>query len=318
MKFLHYDTFCTPRSDRADHWASINHQYFGNLEVDEMDTSTIEAQLDIYNLDALKMYKIDTPSHRVRRIHRARTDSLDDSYKLMLQIRGRARLQIANRAFELRPGDWSLYDPRADYSIHNVDPASLLVVTIPRSRLSGLSVPELHTCEAPAHESAGLNAMLGSVLKSISEQLPTLPDDSGNTISESILGLLTYTLARHQSGSKERMLPQAVFKARVKQYIQEHLTDADLSIDRLAAVMRCSKRYVHLVFEDENLSVDRYIWKSRLEVARCRLASPQQASHTIAQILNACGFKSNAHFCKQFKNEFGCSPSDYRNSARQA
>jgi AraC-like DNA-binding protein len=82
--------------------------------------------------------------------------------------------------------------------------------------------------------------------------------------------------------------------------------------------MRCSKRYVHLVFEDENLSVDRYIWKSRLEVARCRLTSPQQTSHTIAQILNACGFKSNAHFCKQFKNEFGCSPSDYRNSARQA
>jgi AraC-like DNA-binding protein len=316
MKHIHYDTFCTPRADRAEHWESINHQCFGKLEVDEMDTSAIEAQLDIYNLDALKMYKIDTPSHRVRRIQRAHSDSLDDSYKLMLQIKGHAFLQIAHRSFELGPGDWSLYDPRADYSVHNVAPASLLVVTIPRSRLSGLSVPELHTCEVPAHESAGLYAMLGSVLNSISEQLPTLPDDSGNTISESILGLLTYTLARHQPDSKERMLPHAVFKARVKQYIQEHLTDADLSIDRVATVMRCSKRYVHLVFEDENLSVDRYIWKSRLELARCRLVSTQQASHTIAQILDAAGFKSNAHFCKLFKNEYGCSPSDYRKNAQ--
>lgn len=312
MKNLHFDTFCTPRSDRAEHWARINHQYFGDLEVDEMDTNAIEAQLDIYNLDALKMYKIEAPSHRVRRISRVTNDSLDDSYKLMLQIKGQARLEIANRSFNLHPGDWSLYDPRVDYSVHNLDPTSLLVVKIPRSRLDGLRVPELHTCETPQHESAGLSAMLGCVLKSLSEQLASLPDDSGHAVSESILSLLTYTLARHQTNLKERTLPHAILKCRVKQFIQEHLTDTELSIDRIAAAMRCSKRYVHVVFEDENLSVDRYIWKSRLEIARVRLSSDQHASNTIAQITDACGFKSNAHFCKQFKAEYGCSPSEFR------
>lgn len=315
MKNIHLDTFCTPRADRAEHWADINHQYFGDLEVDEMDLSAVEAQLDIYNLDTLKIYMIEAPSHRVRRISRSINDTLDDSYKLMLQLRGHARLEISDRQFDLNPGDWSLYDPRTQYSIHNFDPASLLVVKIPRSRLSGLKMPELHSCEARRNEGAGLSAMLGSVLKSLSEQLPSLPDDSGNAISESILGLLTHTLARRQAGMKERILPHAVFKSRVRQYIQEHLTDGDMNIDRIATVMRCSKRYVHLVFEDEKLSVDRYIWKSRLEIARSRLASTQHASNTIAQVSDASGFNSNAHFCKQFKSEYGCSPSEFRRSA---
>lgn len=314
MKNLHLDTFCTPRADRAEHWADINHQYFGDLEVDEMDLSAVEAQLDVYNLDTLKIYMIGAPSHRVRRLSRRINDTLDDSYKLMLQLKGHAHLEISDRRFNLNPGDWSLYDPRAQYSIHNFDPTSLLVVKIPRNRLSGLKVPELHTCEVPHDESAGLSAMLGSVLKSLSEQLPSLPDDAGSAISESILGLLTYTLARHQTGLKERSLPQAVLKSRVRQYIQEHLSDGGLNIDRIAAVMRCSKRYVHRAFEDENLSVDRYIWKSRLEMARLRLASSQFGSNTIAQVSDACGFNSNAHFCKQFRSEYGCSPSEFRKS----
>lgn len=315
MRNLHLDTFCTPRAERAEHWAEINHRYFGDLEVDEMDMSAVEAQLDVYNLEALKIYRIEAPAHRVRRISRRVNDTLDDSFKLLLQLKGHARLEISDRHFDLNPGDWSLYDPRTQYSIHNFDPASLLVVKIPRSRLSGLKVPELHSCEVPQTEGAGLSAMLGSVLKSLSEQLPSLPDDAGNAISESILGLLTYTLARHQSGIKERMLPQAVMKARVRQYIQERLTDRDLTIDGIATAMRCSKRYLHLAFEDEQLSVERHIWKSRLELACLRLASAQHASNTIAQISEACGFGSNAHFCKQFKNEYGCSPSEYRKSA---
>lgn len=312
LKNLHFDTFCTPRSDRAEHWAHLNHQHFGDLEVDAMDLSALEAQLDIYNLGAVQIYRIEAPSHRVRRICRSMNDALDDSYKLMLQLKGHARLDIAERHFDLNPGDWSLYDPRTQYAIHNYDPTSLLVVKIPRSRLSGLKVPELHSCEAPRNDGAGLSAMLGSVLMSLSEQLPALPDDAGNAISESILGLLTYTLSRHQNNLKERVLPHAILKSRVRQYIQQHLCDLDLNLERIALAMRCSKRYLHLAFEDESLSVERTIWQLRLQMAHRCLLSSAHASNTIAQISVACGFSSNAHFCKLFKTEYGYAPSELR------
>lgn len=312
MNHLHLDTFCTPRADRAEHWAYINHQHFGDLEVDAMDMSAVEAELDIYNLGAFKIYRIEAPSHRVRRVSRKINDTLDDSYKLMLQLKGHARLDISDRSFELNSGDWSLYDPRSQYSIHNFDPASLLVVKIPRTRLSGLKVPELHSCEAPRNDGAGLSAMLGSVLKSLSEQLTSLPDDSGGAISESILGLLTYTLSRHQGSLKERMPPHAILKSRIRQYIQQHLTEGDLNLDRIATAMGCSKRYLHLVFEDESLSVERFIWNARLEMAHQRLVATSNASNTISQISLACGFSSNAHFCKLFKGQYGYAPSELR------
>ena len=224
MKSIHLDTFFTPASDSASHWAAINQRYFGDLDVDQMDTRAVEAQLDVYSLNALQLFMIGAPAHRIQRHQRQINDSLDDSYKLILQLKGHADLQIGQRQFTLMPGDWSLYDPRSPYSIHNHETTELMVVKIPRARLAGLRVPELHTCEAPRDDGAGLSAMLGGILRSLSQQLPSLPDDAGAAISESILGLLTFTLSRHQSGLKERTLPQAVLLSRVRQYIQQHLT----------------------------------------------------------------------------------------------
>ena len=312
MKHLHLDTFCTPQADRAEHWAAINQFHFGDLDVDEMDVRSVEAQLDVFNLNALKIYRIEAPAHRVSRRHRSQNDLLDDCYKLMLQLRGHARLEISDRRFDLRAGDWSLYDPRTSYSIHNHEPASLLVIKIPHLHLSGLKVPEMHTCAVAKDEGAGLSAMLSSVMQSLSVQLPTLPDDAGYAISESLMSLLTYTLARHQNDVKVRTPLPGILKCRVKQYIHAHLCHPDLDIEQIALAMNCSKRYVHRVFEDEDLTVDRFIWKSRLELVHARLVSERYASHTISQISGTCGFKSNVHLSKLFKKEFGYAPSSLR------
>jgi AraC-like DNA-binding protein len=312
MNHLCLNTFHTPLRERAEHWAEINRLHFGDLDVQDMDQNSVEAQLRLFHLDELKLYLIDAPAHRVSREAHHNHDALDDSYKLMLQLRGLASLEIAHRKFELRPGDWSLYDPRVPYAIRNVERASLLVVQIPRSKLRGMRVPELHTCEAPKNDGAGLSAVLGSVLNSLSQQLPSLPDDAGGALSETVLSLLTHTLARHQTTSATPHALPAVLKARVRQYVQQHLSDTDLSLDRIADAMRCSKRYLHRVFEDDDCTLDRYIWQARLEQAKAQLASVACNERTIAEISYSCGFRSNAHFCRLFKAEFGLSPSDHR------
>lgn len=317
MKHLCLNTFHTPLRERAEHWAEINRQHFGDLDVQKMDLNSVEAQLRLFNLDDLKLYLIDAPAHRVSRDARHNHDALDDCYKLMLQLRGLATLDIASRSFELRPGDWSLYDPRVPYSILNSERASLLVMQIPRDKLRGLKVPELHTCEAPRDDGAGLSAVLGSVLNSLSQQLPGLPDDSGSALSETVLGLLTYTLARHQSSAHSQNALPTVLKARVRQYVQQHLGDADLTLDRIAEAMRCSKRYLHRVFEDDDCTLDRYIWQARLEQARTKLSAMQCSEKTIAEIGYSCGFRSNSHFCRLFKAEYQISPSGHRKKSLQ-
>lgn len=312
MKHLSLNNFYTPVADRADHWAEINRQHFGCLSVDQMDWSSVGAQLRIFDLDDLKVYLIDAPAHRVSRQASHKPDALDECFKLLLQLNGHAKLEVQGKEFDLRPGDWSLYDPRVSYSILNAEQASFLVIQIPRDRLRGLRVPELHTCAAPKEEGAALSAVLGSVLSSLSHQLPFLPDDSGTAIGETILGLLTHTLARHQPAKHMQPALPAVMKARVRQYVQQHLTDADLTLDKIADAMRCSKRYLHRVFEDEQCTLDRYIWQARLDQAKAKLISRSAQEITIAGISYQCGFRSNAHFCRLFKAEYGLSPSDFR------
>lgn len=317
MNHLRVNTFHTAASDRAEHWADINRCHFGGLSVEAMETGLLEAELSRYELGGLRLFQIEAPPHLVVRNPRHTPDALDDCYKLVLQLQGHARIEQRHRVFDLRAGDWSLYDPRVPYSIGNFERTRLLAIQIPRELLRSFKVPELHTCEARDSAQLGLSAVLGGFLRSLSEQLASLPDEAAPALSETVLSLLGYTLLSEQHQGRAHTTLPGVMKLRVQQYVQAHLGEDDLCIDSIAEAMRCSKRYLHRVYEDEPVTLERYIWRERLARSQLLLAAPAQAERKIADIAFACGFRSNAHFCRMFKAEYGVAPSDWRGQQQQ-
>ncbi|MEO8806891.1 MAG: helix-turn-helix domain-containing protein [Burkholderiaceae bacterium] len=319
MDHLYFDTLSEPASDRTHYWGHVNRGYFGALQVDCLDDGPLDAQLSAFEVGPLRMFRITAPAHRIRRNMSLGELPSDGSYKLVLQLSGEAEICQHDRAFRLRPGDWSLYDPRVDYSITNFERSDLLVVLVPRLQLKGFRVPNLHTSEATSSNQIGLHAVLSSFLRSLAEQLPTLSNGVGQPLSETVFGLLASTLGTYQAEAVEYATLPAVLKARVKQYVQTHLGEGDLSIDRIALDMRCSKRYLHRVFEDAEITLDRYIWQARLERCRAALAAPGTRTRSVSEIAFGCGFNSSAHFCRLFKGHFGVSPRAYqREAASQA
>lgn len=316
MNHLRLNTFHTAAADRADHWAEINRHHFGGLSVDAMDTGLLEAELSCFEMGDLRLFVIDAPAHHVRRNPRHVPDALDDSYKLVLQLQGRGRIEQAHRAFDLQAGDWSLYDPRVPYTIGNFERTRLLAIQIPRERLRGFKVPELHTCEARNSSQLGLSAVLGAFLRSLAEQLVSLPDEAAPALCDTVLSLLGSTLSSAQAAQREHAALPEVMRLRVQQYVQAHLGDDELSIDGIAEALRCSKRYLHRVFESEQMTLERYIWRARLARCKALLTAPQQPERQIAEIAFACGFRSNAHFCRLFKAEYGIAPSAWRRTQR--
>jgi AraC-like DNA-binding protein len=277
-----------------------------------MDDGLHEAQLALCQLDDLRVFRIDVPAHRVSRRPRHRDDGLDDCYKLVLQLQGRGRIQQKTRQFDLRPSDWSLYDPRVPYAIENLERSSLLAIQIPRERLRGFAGLELHTCESPTSGGVGLAAVLGSFLIAMSEQLATLPEDAAPAVAETVLGLLTATLARRQAEALEHATLPDVLRARVRQYVQTHWADPSLDIEQIASAMRCSKRHLHRAFDNGEQTLNRYIWRTRLNNAKRFLLSSDLAGQPIGLLAHACGFRTPAHFCRLFKAEFGVTPSAVR------
>jgi AraC-like DNA-binding protein len=305
-------------SDRVACWGQICGSFFGNLGIDLPDDGPLDAELTAFEVGSLRMIRIDTTAHSVHRDSVHTELPTDDQYKLVFQLDGRGEIRQNERAFGLQPGDWSLYDPRVPYTFTNHGRTTLLVVLIPRRLLKGFRVPSLHTCEVQGGSVVGMSSMFGSFLRSMYEQLPSLPNGVSQPMSETVLGLLASTMAVYQENSDAHAPLPSVLMARVKQYVQTHLAEPDLTIERIALEMRCSKRYLHRVFEDTDCSLDRYIWQARLDRCHATLGSPAAVHKSISEIAFSWGFNSSAHFCRMFKNRFSLSPTEFRRLAMAA
>ncbi len=84
------------------------------------------------------------------------------------------------------------------------------------------------------------------------------------------------------------------------------------SAQTIAAQLGLSPRYVHFLLEEGGTGFGSLVAARRLVLARERLADPQFARMTIAEIAMACGFTDLQRFRLQFIARFGDAPSAFR------
>lgn len=106
----------------------------------------------------------------------------------------------------------------------------------------------------------------------------------------------------------------------VRNYIHLHISDPELTASRVATQCSMSLRYLHLIFQDHPEAFNgktfrRYVRDRRLTQAWHWLRSQGARNTSIAQIAFKCGFVSDAHFCRAFRERFGQTPSQTRNAA---
>jgi len=99
---------------------------------------------------------------------------------------------------------------------------------------------------------------------------------------------------------------------RVRQYINEHLTEGTLSPGQIAEGAGISVRHLHRLFARRGTSVSEWIRVQRLEHCWKDLGDPRQRERSITEIAYFWGFNDSAHFSHSFKKHFGVSPRSYR------
>jgi AraC-like DNA-binding protein len=102
-------------------------------------------------------------------------------------------------------------------------------------------------------------------------------------------------------------------KLQAKRYIEEHLREPDLSPCTVANALGISPRYLRMLFCSGSENASRYILRRRLEECAKQLSSALWRGRTITEIAFASGFNSAAHFTRVFKDEYGVTPSQFRN-----
>lgn len=133
---------------------------------------------------------------------------------------------------------------------------------------------------------------------------------------DAAMRLIAGALQEHRTGEPDaRSTARARAQHAVYAYIEQHLTDDDLTAGRLPDACRMSRATLYRLFERDG-GVAAYIQDRRLQRCFEMLSSAPDRCITIARLAFESGFSSETHFSRAFRRRFGMRPSDVRRSAR--
>lgn len=99
-------------------------------------------------------------------------------------------------------------------------------------------------------------------------------------------------------------------------YIDQHLTDPDVTVANIADVMGMNATYLAHIFVDQvGMRMSRYIANARVEIARKLLRT---TDWQIKRVAFECGYANPDWFCQVFRTQTGVTPSAFRRDAGSA
>lgn len=99
-------------------------------------------------------------------------------------------------------------------------------------------------------------------------------------------------------------------------YIENNLEWTGLSATATARALGISVRQLHLLFKPTGTTFARYVLARRLEKARTALAEDRRRK--IIEVAYSCGIDSLSVFYRGFRDAYGMTPTEFRNSLLDA
>ncbi|HXJ15809.1 MAG TPA: helix-turn-helix domain-containing protein [Candidatus Polarisedimenticolia bacterium] len=300
--------------DRRDFWEASARQLFGTVQLEMQRRDVFSANFEYTSVADLVFCRLGSSvPHRVTRTDAASGYPRRNFVKAVLQIDGRSVLSQHGRTTPLRAGEWSVYDFEQPYSVEIPKRTELCILLIPRDKVltgdSDLGSFALRRFSGRR----GLGKLIWSLVLATFDQIPEIQDRSSRDVADILVQLIRMALVDSSQGRVSVDSKEAL-RQRVKLYIARHLSDPELSITKLANATQCSKRYLHMVFQPEKISISDYILKLRLDRCREDLLNSALASRSITDIAYSWGFNNSNHFSRCFKQEFGVCPRHMRST----
>ncbi|MCL7376908.1 helix-turn-helix domain-containing protein [Streptomyces sp. 35G-GA-8] len=216
----------------------------------------------------------------------------------------------------LDPGDICFYDAHQPTSLDFPDVFRAKVFLVPRTSL-GLAEPVLHGLNrSPVTRGSRLGALLSPFLSGLADTAAHREPTVGETLVRDAVNLLATAAAEQLDGEEpESCGAELTLLPRILDHIDVHLTDAELSPERIAEANHISVRYLHKLFQEQDLTVSRWIQRRRLEECRRELRRRGGSQPTIAAVAGRWGFISAPHFSRVFRAAYGMSPSEWRDTS---
>ncbi|MFE4973292.1 helix-turn-helix domain-containing protein [Kitasatospora sp. NPDC056651] len=232
---------------------------------------------------------------------------------VVVQVSGRAVLKQDGRRAEVPPGGLVLYDTERPYTVDYPERFRTHLFHVP-SRLLSVTERDLRDASATAVGPAdGCGPVLLAFLGGLATSAHSYPAPVGDRLAGSVADLFGALVAElAPARAVEEPGANAHLVRRVREYIGRHLSDPELSPERIARAHRISVRYLHRLFEGEGVTVSRLVQRLRLDACARELARRGGFGPTVSAVGQRWGFVNPAHFSRTFRAAYGVSPREWR------
>ncbi len=274
----------------------------------------LSQELVIYPWENLQLSTVKSTAISLQRSSEEPYMNRHDAYLMVMLLSGDYLMQQNGRDVLLQPGDMTLYDATRPHRVHcQGESTEVIYLSIPRTvfrdRVSGID-----NCTAlriPGRK--GIGSIAANFLHSSVTQADQLQPYEFSSLAEHALDLLALAVTSVRPGDFSLSRSRSVSLNRIKTFIEQNISDTGLDTALIVRHAGLSARYINTLFEDEETSLMRYVWKRRLENCRKELQNPLYAGHRLSDIAFRWGFNDLSHFSRAFKQQFGCSPRELRN-----
>lgn len=298
--------------ERVDYWREMVLRLFADVEIASKVDDGFYGRMQSRYGDGVRFTVVDAASQAVQRVHRQAREQYEDCYFAVLMLSGTQWMEQDGRQALLGPRDFALYDGSRPHRLAFSRQWGEVILNIPRDTLHRL-LPgtERFTATRVACDSA-MGSVLQSFLGSMASEIHRLDPRQMGNLTEHAVGLIATTLADSRGDAAALSRHRGATLSRVKAFVEHHLDDPQLDAARIAAALRLSPRYLNKLFEAEQTSLMRYVWRRRLERCRAELLDTSHAGTRVGDIALRWGFNDLSHFSRAFRDRFGHSPRELR------
>jgi AraC-like DNA-binding protein len=297
--------------DRVPYWSEWIDRLFCGLRSDLYGDTVFDGHVATAHAGDVVLTRLESNRHRVMRSAAGVRGSEVGYLKIVAPFHGCAGVEQKGREAWVQPGEWSIYDTTDTYAVSNPVPVEHLIVMVPKAHLAerGLAIDELMARRLGG--SGGIARVTLETMRSAWRELPTMSDDAAASLGEVITQCVHLSLL-DLAGRGTAATQRETLRERIKQHVQRHLGDPELSVDQIARALNCSRRALYNAFADEPDGVAGYVLARRIEACRSAFDDPRAAERSITEIAMAHGFSNTAHFSRVFRAHAGLSPREYR------
>ena len=245
---------------------------------------------------------------RRNRQHIAKLDK--DCYYIQFVHKGHVTVLQKGESHESNMARAAIFSAADPYELRCIGEGRSLYLEVPREDFAQRFPRDRIPLVGTINSTQGLGRIAADFCTTLAKEGGHLSDDVRASLGSQLLDVLAFTLMS-ADGEAAAAADSSIQKARlrsIQQWIEDHINEPNLTLERIAIANNISLRYLHVLFRQCDVSAAEWIRNRRLQLCYDEIA--RGGGRSITSIAFDHGFNSSAHFSTLFRRKFGLSPRD--------